>query len=223
MNSASNQRDDNAPSDARPMLSPIRTSQPAPPTSAISNSTRLPFYAEQSSAHGWSPAQHYSSSAHPSSSSGLVHATLDQAPYHHQQPVFVASNTHDFTPRTGLGLDASSVPRFEESLSPVEGGPANQQQQQQQPSSSPPVSTKTARGNTTTTFAAGGARRGYGKPPVSVSSKSTAGSGSAGGSGASASAGGPGGRSSQPKSSRKQFSACGACQHRQLSGSSKSI
>lgn len=211
MTSAPHQRDDSDAVDSRPMLSPIRTSLPASNGSSVNNSTRLPFFADQTSANVWPPTQHFTSSGHQSSSSGLVHASLDQPSYHshhHQQPQsFVSSNIHEFTPHPDMGINASSDPRFNQSLSPVDNNSALQQQQQP-PSSSSPVSTKPARGS-----AARGARGG-GKPPVSVSSRNTAGSGHAGGS---SSGGAAGGRSSQPKSSRKQFAACGACQHRQLS------
>ena len=75
-------------------------------------------------------------------------------------------------------------------------------------------------------------RGGQGKPAISISTKGTSGSGSVAtaggnthghghghghGSGSGGSGNGNGGRNAQPKSTRKQFSACGACQLRQLS------
>lgn len=134
MTSAPHQRDDSDAVDSRPMLSPIRTSLPASNGSSVNNSTRLPFFADQTSANVWPTTQHFASSGPQSSSSGLVHASLDQPSYHshhHQQPQsFVSSNIHEFTPHPDMGINASSDPRFNQSLSPVDNNSALQQQQQ---------------------------------------------------------------------------------------------
>jgi hypothetical protein len=148
-------------------------------------------------------------------------------------PLVVLSNVplHGFSPSSMHGVDAS-VARFEGSLSPFDPSPpiplnvgasTSQSQHLSQPRSSQSRSQAAAASSSSTRAKHKGGGRGHrmsgqGKPAVSVSVKNTAGSGSGhhhhgGGS----SGGGGGGRSVQPKSSRKQFSACGGCQLRQLS------
>lgn len=235
---------------SRPMLSPIRTAQPPqpppPPSSAmgpVTNSTRLPFFADT---HLWSssPRQsaHQAVSSSSASLSGLAHNSYETGSYAslQQQPeLVVASNVHNFSstgPPRYLESDASMVPRFENSLSPVDNASAQQMQTAfGHSSTSASVSPMTVTNKTTTTTTTAkstrvsgssstpGASRapragGVGKPAISISTKNAAGSGAAGRSGsAAASTGSGGGRNAQPKSSRKQFSACGACQLRQLS------
>ena len=215
---------------------PIRTHPPPPPPLAMPsdsrNSSRVTYFADQHSTHNaWSSAQqlasvqqspssstsgHFASSL-PSSSSSLHHHPQ------HQQPLVVTSNVQNtFSPPLSSLVDASVAP-YEGSLSPIDPptvlnantnptqrGSLSQSSQLQQASSS---QSQAAAANSSSTKhrAASRAPRtsGHGKPAISVSSKTGPGSGPA--------TGGHGHRSAQPKSSRKQFSACGACQLRQLS------
>ncbi|KAF8308773.1 hypothetical protein DL93DRAFT_1862070 [Clavulina sp. PMI_390] len=208
---------DVAPSNnnGHPMLSPIRTAPPpsaAPHMGPVSNSTRLPFFQDQASAHGWNNHHHLPSSVHTSSSSALAHAALDPASYTNQRPPpIIQTNLSHFAPTPDVDYDPSSGARFPTQLTPLDSSPLGHTSHPSAshiPNSGSSPVTATAKGSR-----GPGSRGPRSKPPVSIANKNTAGSGSA------SSSGGPtgqAGRNSQPKSTRKQFSACGSCQYRQV-------
>lgn len=190
----------------RPMLSPIRTQQPLQSYSAHPSnqpSQRAPStYPDDPSAHPWGPTPHFAQQnhqAHPPSMHGSLldnNAGFASSSSHHQnqqqqQSYVVNSNVYLDSPTRSL-TPPDSANLYSSSLSPIA---STLSMQQQIPSSgkAPKASGRTARGQ--------------GKAPPS-------GARGAAGTSASASAAAAA-RTAQPKSNRKQFSACGACQLRQ--------
>ena len=230
---------------ASSMLSPIQA-QPALAVhstglSSSSSSSSMTLFNDPH----WSSAQQLSSSSGLIDSSASITATaVNTTSGHFGSSVPSSSSSlhqHQHQQQQGQGslivssnafssfllylMDSWLVARFEGNLSPIDHPSlpttANSNQTQQGPTRSQhalPHSHSRSRShsqvvasnsNTRTTnhvrYKFGPCRMGVqGKPAISISTKGTSGSGSAG-------------RNAQPKSSRKQFSACGACQLRQLS------
>jgi len=190
----------------RPMLSPIRTQPPFQPYAGHSQSAlRTPStYTDDPSGHPWGPTSHFVQQGHHAHQPSIHGSLLDNNPAfpsnsHHQhqqqhQSYIVNSNVYLPSPTRSLTPPDSANP-YSSSMSPI----ASTLPQQT------PASGKAPK-------ASGRAARGQGKATGSGARGTTI--AAAGGSSSVASASAAA-RTTQPKSNRKQFSACGACQLRQ--------
>lgn len=191
----------------RPMLSPIRTqpslqSYSAHPASQPSQ--RAPStYPDDPSTQPWSSTPHFAPHSHQAQPPSMHGSLLDNntgyaSSSHHQnqqhQSYVVNSNVYLDSPTRSLSPPDSANP-YSSSMSPIASTFSMQQQL--------PASGKAPK-------ASGRAARGQGKAPTSGVRGAAGSSASASASAAAAAA-----RTAQPKSNRKQFSACGACQLRQ--------